>query len=317
MAKPPHQAKDTAWKDILDAYFKEFIAFCLLDLYALIDWSKPWVSLDKELHAISKNDMIGRKLVDKLFSVYLNDGSEKWILIHLEIQDEPEEIFPERMFIYSYRIYDKYQRIVVSCAVLTDKNASWRPDHYEVALAGSKLRLDFRVIKLLDYRGQEAALEISSNIFASVILSHLTAQRVRKGPSKVRAKTKFDLTRRLYKKGYNKIQVQKLFLFIDWLLHLSAADEIEYREAVYQLEAEQNMAYISTIENFGIQKGLQKGLQQGLQQGEYLLLMRLIKHKFHIIPEKYQQKLSSASADELLIWGEQLLDADSLEDVFK
>ncbi len=309
MGKKPFQANDTAWKDIMESYLKEFAELCLPDVYVLIDWEKPWISLEKELHAISKDDITGKKVVDKLFKVYLKNGDEQWVLIHLEIQDEAKDIFSKRMFIYSYRLYDKYQQAVLSCALLTDTNRLWRPDHYEVGFGGSTLRLNYRVVKLLDYQGEEAMLESSSNVFASVILSYLAAQRVKKRSDKERAQVKYDLTKRLYRKGYSKEQILKLYLYIDWVLHLSEADEIKYKEAVFELEAEQNMAYISTIESMGIKKGI--------QQGECSLLMRLLKHKFRTVPKNYDRKLSEGSAEDLLRWGERVLDARSLDEVFE
>ena len=33
-----YQSKDTTWKEVLEAYFKEFIVLCLPDLDKLIDW---------------------------------------------------------------------------------------------------------------------------------------------------------------------------------------------------------------------------------------------------------------------------------------
>jgi hypothetical protein len=305
----PHQARDTAWKDILDAYFKEFVDLCLPDLYVFIDWQQPWTSLDKEFHAITKDGLTGKRLADKLAKVYLKTGEEQWVLIHLEIQGEPDALFPKRMLTYAYRIYDKYDRQVVSCAILADTNPHWRPNHYEVGLAGSSLRLDYRVVKLLDYQGQKESLDSSSNPFASVILSHLAASKVKNSSAKAKLQAKLDLTKRLYLKGYTKEQVIKLYLFIDWLLHLPEALEIKYKEEVYQLEAAQKMAYISTIERFGIKKGI--------QQGEQELLLRQLQWKFHSLPESYCQKLAEADQETLLLWGKRVLDAKKLEDIFE
>jgi Domain of unknown function (DUF4351)/Putative transposase, YhgA-like len=305
----PYQWQDTAWKEVMGAFFKEFVALCLPSLYPLVDWTRPWISLDKELHTITNDGAIGKRYVDKLFKIYLKDGQERWVLVHLEIQAEPDEAFPERMFIYAYRIYDKYQQTVFSCAILADFKADWRPNHYEVALADSRLRLDFSIVKLLDYKEQIDLLEASSNPFASVILSHLAAQQVKRKPNEVRLQTKLNLTRRLYKKGFSKEQILKLYLFIDWSLHLPEDLEIEYKDVVYQLEAEQKMAYISSIENFGIQKGIQKG-------GHDLLLKQL-ERKFHTIPNRYRQALSEADAERLLLLGERVLEATTLEDIFK
>ena len=39
--KSARNEQDTAWKEILDAYFKDFIHYCLPDLASCIDWEKP------------------------------------------------------------------------------------------------------------------------------------------------------------------------------------------------------------------------------------------------------------------------------------
>lgn len=140
---------DTAWKQVLEVYFKDFVEYCLPELYSLINWDKHWTSLDKELNAITKGSHAGKRLLDKLFRVYLKDGQEQWVLVHLEVQGAKETDFPKRMFTYSYRIYDKYQKPVMSCAILTDENKSWRPSSYQIGLAGSHLGTQYVVIKLI------------------------------------------------------------------------------------------------------------------------------------------------------------------------
>ena len=65
------------------------------------------------------------------------------------------------------------------------------------------------------------------------------------------------------------------------------------------------------------QRFREEGVQQGVQQGEHTLLVKLLRHKFQMVPEKYHQKLSAANSEKLLFWGERILDAQSLEDVFE
>jgi hypothetical protein len=60
-------------------------------------------------------------------------------LIHSEVQGRREEKFPERMFTYSYRIFDVYHWPVVSLAVLCDADAGWRPDHFGYNIWGCKI----------------------------------------------------------------------------------------------------------------------------------------------------------------------------------
>jgi predicted transposase YdaD len=66
----------------------------------------------------------------------------------------------------------------------------------------------------------------------------------------------------------------------------------------------------------GRQKGLQMGLQEGLQQGEARLLKRQLEQKFGPLTAADQARIQQADAEELLAWGERLLTARTLPEVF-
>jgi len=82
----------------------------------------------KELEKVVQNAEIGKRLADILVKVYLKDGSEKWLLIHIEVQGYFEKDFAKRMFVYNYRIFDRYNKEVVSLAILADPLPYFRPD---------------------------------------------------------------------------------------------------------------------------------------------------------------------------------------------
>ncbi len=292
---------DTAWKQILDIYFKNCIDYCLPDLSKLVDWSRPWSSLDKELQSISKDNEAGKRLLDKLIKVYLLSGKEQWILVHIEVQGKPEASFPNRMLTYNYRLYDKYQKSIVSCAILTDDNKEWRPSNCKVGFAGSYLSLDYLVIKLIDYQSKRAELDASSNPFASVIFTQLAALEAKAKPDEQRKKIKFSLTKRLYEKGFTRNEVCDLYRFIDWLIGLPKSLELQYLNEVYELEEEKKMPYISRAEKFGIEKGRKQGKAEGkFEVAEHLLIegikLALIKKTTGIPLEKLialQKKLKA------------------------
>ncbi|MDP3876873.1 MAG: DUF4351 domain-containing protein [Methylobacter sp.] len=72
------------------------------------------------------------------------------------------------------------------------------------------------------------------------------------------------------------------------------------------------MAYVSSIERIGIEKGV----LQGVVQGESRLLRKLLKQRFGTLPAWVLDKISSAPADDLERWAEALLFESSLEAVF-
>lgn len=60
----------------------------------------------------------------------------------------------------------------------------------------------------------------------------------------------------------------------------------------------------------------QEGEQRGKQEGKAELLQRLLVRRFGPLPHELVQRLTSATADQLELWGDQVLDARSLADVF-
>lgn len=59
--------------------------------------------------------------------VWSRDGEEAWVLVHIEVQEGVEQAFAKRMYVYNYRIFDRYDKRVVSLAVLADRQPAWRP----------------------------------------------------------------------------------------------------------------------------------------------------------------------------------------------
>lgn len=67
----------------------------------------------------------------------------------------------------------------------------------------------------------------------------------------------------------------------------------------------------------GILQGMQQGMQQGILRGEYSLLLRQLERKFKVIPKNYRECLTKADMETLLVWGERVLSAKTLDEVFK
>jgi hypothetical protein len=90
-------------------------------------------------------------LADKLVKVWKLNGVETWVLVHIEIQSQEEGKFGERMFVYYYRLRDKYDLHIASLAILGDERETWRPQPFESALWGCRVQFEFPIVKLLDW----------------------------------------------------------------------------------------------------------------------------------------------------------------------
>jgi len=64
-------------------------------------------------------------------------------------------------------------------------------------------------------------------------------------------------------------------------------------------------------------KGLEQGRQEGLQKGEILALQKLLAKRFGAIPAQFLSRIADARLEQTEVWLERILDAQSLEDVFR
>ncbi len=256
---------DSPWKEIIEFYFPEFMEFFFPKAYQQIDWDAGFEFLDKEFQQIVKDADLGKRLADKLVKVWKKDGSETWVLIHIEIEGRSRADFAKRMFTYNYRIFDRYDRPVASFAVLTDSRKNWRPDNFGYNLFGCEVNIKFPVAKLIDYSWDE--LEKGENPFAIVIMAHLKNLETRRNAD-MRKAWKLKLTRMLYEKGYAKQDIINIFAFIDWVMKLPREAEQSFWQEIHEFEEEKNMPYVTSIERMGFERGMEAGILQGIMKGK-------------------------------------------------
>lgn len=297
---------DSPWKEALERYFPDFLALLFPRIHTAIDWSKGHEFLDKELQQVVRDAESGRRHADKLARVYTHEGAETWVLVHVEVQGDPEAGFAERMYVYNYRIFDKYRTDIVSLAVLADATARFRPSAYTRERWGCALNFHFPTCKLLDLNARWAELEADTNPFALVVMAHLKAQESRDGVT--RKGWKMRLVRLLYQRGYGREDILELFRVLDWLLQLPEDLALEFRRELIAFEEQANMPYITSIERLG--------RQEGRQEGQANMLLSLLAVKFGPLGEAERQRVLDADAETLLQWSTRLLTARTLEEVF-
>lgn len=315
MIEPERSDYDSPWKEMLELFFEQFMVFYFPLAYAEIDWFREYEFLDKELQKVVRDAESGRRHVDKLIKVYCNDGEDIWILVHVEVQGQFDPEFDKRMYRYHYRLYDRYDRQVVSLAILTDDNANWRPGKFQYELWGCKSSLIFPAVKLLDFKQQWNNLKQNPNPFAIITMAHLKAIATQRQPED-RFKAKFGLIKMLYERGYSRKQILELFRFIDWVMKLPDDLEDKLNDAINKFEEEQKMQYKTYGERKAEKQGLQQGLQQGRQQGLLEGIAVALKLKFGVDGEKEMIKIRNIQDPKILQainWG--IITANTLDEL--
>ena len=302
---------DTPWKQILECYFPQFMAFFFPEAHSAIDWSRGFNFLDSELQQITREAETGKRIVDKLVKVYLRNGQENWLLIHIEIQNQKEAEFSERVYIYSTRLFDKFRRSVASFAVLGDTDQHWRPQSFHQSALGSQHDFSFQIAKLLDYQ-QQTDLATSDNPFAIVVQAHQVAQATKgKASQQRRRKQKYILTTLLYERGWTEQQIIDLYRFIDWVLTLPPELEEAFRQDLETYERGKNMPYISAIERIGEARGEARGKVEGKVD----LLSLLLAQQVGTISIETVEELKKLSIGQLNQLALDLRDFASIEDL--
>jgi hypothetical protein len=299
----PRADYDSPWKEALDHDFERCIAFFFPRVHADIDWARGFEMLDKELQPIVRRAKHGRRHVDKLVKVWLKTGEERWILLHIEVQARKEVEFPERIYVYNTRLFDRYGREVISLAILADDDPAWRPSRYEYARWGFRAGIEFPVVKLLDYAPKYQELEANPNPFAVVVLAHLKALETRRSPAE-RYAWKLRLVKGLYSRGMDPEDVRRLFRFIGWVLELPEPLEGRFKADNDALRQEKHVPFLGIYDRTAVQEGLLRGIEVALDlkfgAAGLELMPELRQIQDHVLLDKILARIKAAdSPDDL------------------
>lgn len=106
---------------------------------------------------------------------------------------------------------------------------------------------------------------------------------------------------------------------ICYIYNTSEASSEEVLEIlVPQLEASAREVAVTAAEQLheqGRKKGREEGREEGRAEGARQFFLRLVRSRF-VVTDEVEQRVRQASTAELLAWGERVLGATSLEDVF-
>jgi hypothetical protein len=287
----------------LDLFLKQILQLFFPDIHDAIDWSRGYENLDAELHEIIRDAELGKTLADKLFRVYLLTGQELRLLIHLEVQSQPDNEFPARMFVYHYRIWDRYDQPVVNLAILVDDRPNWRPTEYLRETFGCEVRLRFRTIKLLDWATRDEELAANSNPIAIIVRAHLHSLLTH-GDVTARYGSKSGLLRQLLDRGLEPERIRQIYRLIDWLLDLPEELQERLRIEIHKYAEDKQMPFVTSFERLAKEEQVKEDLETVLEirfgepGREFARSLDLILDR-SILKEIFRTAITAAKIDEL------------------
>jgi len=270
---------DSAWKEIIQQLFKDFLKFFFPKIYRAIDFSKEIHFLDKELREIDPVIKKGDRVADILVRATFKDNTTNYIfiVIHIEVQGQQQKDFMERMFVYYYRIFDKLREKkipVISLALLTDNNENFRPDEYKFNLLGFLHRMKIPMVKIKDFETRDEMkkkLDASTNPMRMIVLAQLKSHQVKNAPNQEKFEVTKELIRLCYQFGYTRETIRYILRFFELVIRLPEMYNDLRKKVLYKIEEDKKMEYVLSFERSaerrGMRKGKIKGLEQGLEQG--------------------------------------------------
>lgn len=172
--------QDGLWKKVIGDLFEDFLLFFAPELHEIVNFSKEPDFLQQELFQEILDKKKGTNYADQIVKVHLKDGSEKWILVHIEVEGSADDDFSKRMFRYFYRIFDKFEREIVAFAVMTGPSTGAKSQGFTYSYFGTTLDYAYNVRKVMDYDDKE--LMQSNRLFSKVVLeqSICTKQKMKR-----------------------------------------------------------------------------------------------------------------------------------------
>lgn len=206
-------SKDALWKGIIEDFFEFFLLFFFPNDFHKFDLSKGFEFLDKELLELFPESENNGRYVDKLVKVHTYDGETRWILIHIEVQGYYDKDFPERMFTYFYRIWDRYKKRIAAIAIFTDNNTWFHPKQYHTSFLQTELTYKFQTYKLTEKT--LADFENTDNPFAVIMETAWYGLERNKPEDEGLYNFKIRLVRRLKELNYPNRDIRRIFHFIN------------------------------------------------------------------------------------------------------
>ena len=214
------------------------------------------------------------------------------LVLHLEFQTEPDEKMGFRMLDYRVRVYRRFPAKTMHQVVIylkPTKSALVYQDSFQL---GETIHR-YRVIRLWE-QSSEVFLK-KGGLLPLAILTKSEEQIIRLREVAKRLDT-------IENPGVRANLMAATAVFAGLVM------EPEMIKTILRSDIMKESAFYQDI--------LQEGRQEGRQEGEVALLMRLLVKRFGNISESIESRLTQASIADLELWGDRILEAKTLTDIF-
>ncbi|AXM88174.1 transposase [Anoxybacillus ayderensis G10] len=247
---------DRLFKELIQTFFEEFIVLFFPAMHEHIDFHHLSF-LSEELFT---DVTAGEKYrVDLLVETKLK-GEDGLVIVHIENQSYVQPSFPERMFIYFSRLFEKYRKPIVPIAVFSYDTIRDERSAFTLQFPFGHV-LDFRFFTV-ELRKQNWRNYIrNDNPIAAALLSKMGYTESE------RVELKKQFLRMLVRLELDEAKQRLLFGFFETYVKLSDEEERRLRSEVNEMETKEKdkvMELIISYEQQGMKRLVQTMAKKGM-----------------------------------------------------
>ena len=299
---------DRLFKELLTTFFWEFIDLFLPQVAVYLDRDSI-TFVDKEIFT---DITMGERYEADIVAKCKFRGQESYFLVHLEHQAHAQANFPQRMFRYFARLYEKNNLPVYPIALFSGNYPlTPAPNHHQVAFPNQVvLQFNYTVIQLNQLNWRDFLQQ--ENPTAAALMAKMKIE------PQDRRRVKYECLRLLATLKLNPAKMKLISGFVDTYLKLNAEEERLFKADIAEMNPETREVVMEIVTSWmeeGIEQGIQQGIQQGMQREIQVVVQRLLSKRIGNISPELQARISQLSFSQLEELAEAVLDFSSVADL--
>ena len=302
---------DQLFKTILEKLLRDFLELFFPEAAARLDF-ETLRFVDKEVFANVPEGTV--READVIAKLQTREGKPELVLVHIEVQTEPESDFPHRMFEYYSVLRLHYGIPVFPVVVYLRHGPSSRVAEYRESLFEQELLL-FRYHTLA-----LARLPAEEYVETSPLGAALAALMA---ASRNRARLRLSMLERVVGSELDEALKYLLVNVIETFFELSGEDAEEYRRLVsgkeYRAVQEVELTWADRLMEKGREEGREKGREEGREvgvlEGKRKTLSRLLTAKFGELSDETKARVEVMSSTDLDRVLDRVLTATTLDEL--
>ncbi|WP_394794650.1 Rpn family recombination-promoting nuclease/putative transposase [Armatimonas sp.] len=260
---------DRLFKELLTTFFVEFVEAFLPDVHAYLE-PESIVFLDKE---IFMDITEGNRYESDIVVQAKFQGRDAFFLLIVENQSTPQSEFPDRMFNYVGRFWEKYRLPIYPVALFSyDQPLKLAPNMFSMEFPGFVvIQFQFRAIQLNRLSWKDYAKKRNPAATALMVKMQI--------PKEERVKVRLECLRLIATLRLDPARSQLIAGFVRTYLQMTRPELVELQREVGLLPREEQNTMM-TLTNEWIELGEEKGRTQGRSDEARSLVLRLGTKRF-------------------------------------